>query len=286
MTVDANGLVIGSIAPDGYQPSGPEMQLLRGVCHDVGQELAVIQVLGGLVVRATAGLPDDVRRRLDEMTARASYVAQMMSDAVEGRTRSEDVDVTEIVVRAAADIRLRSRVSCRAAGRQVRLFADVALLRRAVINLLDNAVRAAGPAGTVLVRVWPSHTGAVIEVDDSGPGWGNAPRGRASLGLDIVRQCADAHGGSVVFGTSELGGARVRLSLPDGAMRSGSERDSRGSSGGAAEEWFGGAQQLSAKSSALVQHGLAVATGVDEAGSAQDAEVDAQGGGGDTELMG
>src|SRR4051794_26809780 len=84
MTVDANGLVIGSIAPDGYQPSGPEMQLLRGVCHDVGQELAVIQVLGGLVVRATAGLPDDVRRRLDEMTARASYVAQMMSDAVEG----------------------------------------------------------------------------------------------------------------------------------------------------------------------------------------------------------
>jgi len=220
MTADAHGPMIGSIAPTGYQPSGPEMQLLRGVCHDVAQELAVIQVLGGLVVRATAGLPDDVRRRLDEMSARASYVAQMMSDAVEGRTCPEDVDVTEIVVRAAADIRLRSRVSCRAAGRRVQLFADVVLLRRAVINLLDNAVRAAGPAGTVLVRVRPGRSGAVIQVDDSGPGWGNAPRGRASLGLDIVRQCADAHGGSVVFGTSALGGARVRLSLPEGVTPS------------------------------------------------------------------
>src|SRR6266545_5525398 len=111
MTVDAHGPVMGSIGPDGYQPSVAEMLLLRGVCHDVAQELAVIQVLSGLVARATAGLPDDIRRRLEEMSARASYIAQMMSDAVEGHACSEDVDVTEVVVRAAADIRLRSTVS-------------------------------------------------------------------------------------------------------------------------------------------------------------------------------
>src|SRR6266536_1603526 len=160
MTVDAHEPVMGSIGPDGYQPSVAEMLLLRGVCHDVAQELAVIQVLGGLVARA------------------------------------------------AADIRLRSRASCRAVGRPVQLLADVVLLRRAVINLLDNAVRAAGPAGVVVAWVQPSRAGAVIQVDDSGPGLGNAPRGRASLGLGIVRECADAHRGSLVFGTSPLGGAR------------------------------------------------------------------------------
>ncbi len=219
MTVDAHEPVMGSIGPDGYQPSVAEMLLLRGVCHDVAQELAVIQVLGGLVARATAGLPDDVRRRLDEMSARASYVAQMMSDTVEGRTCSVNVDLTEIVVQAAADIRLRSRASCRAVGRPVQLLADVVLLRRAVINLLDNAVRAAGPAGVVVARVQPSRAGAVIQVDDSGPGLGNAPRGRASLGLGIVRECADAHRGSLVFGTSPLGGARVQLVLRAGVTQ-------------------------------------------------------------------
>ncbi len=202
MTVDAHGPVMGSIGPDGYQPSVAEMLLLRGVCHDVAQELAVIQVLGGLVARATAGLPDDVRRRLDEMS-----------------TCSVNVDLTEIVVQAAADIRLRSRASCRVVGRPVQLLADVVLLRRAVINLLDNAVRAAGPAGVVVARVRPSRTGAVIQVDDSGPGLGNAPRGRASLGLGIVRECADAHRGSLVFGTSPLGGARVQLVLRAGVTQ-------------------------------------------------------------------
>jgi signal transduction histidine kinase len=207
---------VGPIATDGHQPSGSEMRLLRSICHDAAQELAVIQAIGALVTHATAGLPDDVRRRLDEMSARASYVAQMMRDAVEGRTCPEEVDVTEVVFQAAADIRLRSSVSCRVSGRSVKLRADVALLRRAVLNLLDNAVRAAGPAGTVRAKVRPSRAGAVLQVDDSGPGWGNAPRGRASLGLDIVRQCADAHGGSVDFGASPLGGARVRLCLPAG----------------------------------------------------------------------
>jgi signal transduction histidine kinase len=217
-TVNVPEAGVGPITSDGYQPSVSEMRLLRRVCHDVAQELAVIQVIGGFVARATAGLPDDVRQRLDEMSARASYVAQMMSDAVEGRTCPEDVDVTELVVQAAADIRLRSSVSCRAFGRSVKLLADVPLLRRAVLNILDNAVRAAGPAGTVLATVRPIRIGAVIQVDDNGPGWGHGPRGRASLGLDIVRQCADAHGGSVTFGASPLGGARVCLSLPAGVM--------------------------------------------------------------------
>lgn len=239
MTVDAHGPGGGPIAPGGYQPSVPEMQLLRGVCHDVAQELAVIQLIGGLIARAAVGLPDDVRRSLAEMSARASYISKMMGDAVEGRSCLEDVDVTEVVVRAAADIRLRSTASCRAVGRPVRLLSDAALLRRAVINLLDNAVRAAGPAGTVLVRVRPSRIGAVIQVDDSGPGWGYAPRGRASLGLGIVRQCADAHGGSVVFGTSALGGGRVRLSLPAGAARSAvlSERSGQAEEVPAVDGW-------------------------------------------------
>jgi two-component system OmpR family sensor kinase len=108
-----------------------------------------------------------------------------------------------------------------------------------VLNLLENAVRHT-PSGTeVRVSVGRRNGAAVLEVSDDGPGLpgelgetifsrfvrGGGPADKArdsgtGLGLAIVKAVAVSHGGDVVAGRSDLGGARFTVSLPvDGQAR-------------------------------------------------------------------
>ena len=98
-------------------------------------------------------------------------------------------------------------------------------VERAVTNLLDNARKWSPPSETVDVAV---HDG-LVEVRDRGPGIAaedaplvfnrfyraKAARGMpgAGLGLSIVKQIADAHGGSVSIDQAADGGAILRLQL-------------------------------------------------------------------------
>jgi signal transduction histidine kinase len=90
---------------------------------------------------------------------------------------------------------------------------DETTLRRALGNLLDNAFRAAGPTGTVRLRVGTDDHGAFASIDDDGPGFGRVGSG-SRLGLSIVAEMAVSAGGCLEIGRSELGGARVSVRLP------------------------------------------------------------------------
>ena len=103
-------------------------------------------------------------------------------------------------------------------------------LEEAIRNLVDNALRHTPPGRTVSVSVRP---GATIEVRDRGPGvplelreevfepfWSAAckSQGGAGLGLAIVREALQLHGGSVEIADAAGGGAIFRLVLPQGSV--------------------------------------------------------------------
>lgn len=107
---------------------------------------------------------------------------------------------------------------------------DAVRLSQAISNLLDNALKYTPPGGRVEVAVEESGGGAVLRVDDSGPGvppaerssiWRRLYRGDASrsqrglgLGLTLVRAIAEAHGGTATVADAPGGGARFELRLP------------------------------------------------------------------------
>jgi signal transduction histidine kinase len=120
--------------------------------------------------------------------------------------------VDELAAEVVTGIRLATPHEVCFAGGPAWAHMDAVALWRALRNVLDNACRVA--AHRVDVRVGVEHGWVVLQVDDDGPGFGQAPGGLASLGLGIVHDLVSGYGGSLEIRTCEMGGARVRLLLP------------------------------------------------------------------------
>jgi signal transduction histidine kinase len=108
-------------------------------------------------------------------------------------------------------------------------------LRQVLLNLLDNAVKYGRDGGTVTIDARRTTTGGVmLAVSDKGPGVPRADReriwrsfergadarqrgaGGSGIGLTIVREIAEEHGGSARVGDAPGGGARFVVELPGG----------------------------------------------------------------------
>ena len=111
--------------------------------------------------------------------------------------------------------------------------ADPARVHRALLNLLDNALRYSPIDGAIGVAIERRGRWVVLAVQDQGPGFSpedqqhlferfyrgdpsraKAPRTGSGLGLAIVQQIAASHGGHVQAGNHSGGGALVELILP------------------------------------------------------------------------
>lgn len=142
------------------------------------------------------------------------------------------VDLHELVTRAMNVARPQ------AAARQVEIelhapprlpmVIDGSLVRRAVENLLLNAIEFSGqdPPGRVTASVLRRGREAIVMVDDDGPGvpagdrdrifqaYYSSKSGGTGLGLALVKQVFEAHGGGIRCEASPLGGARFIATLP------------------------------------------------------------------------
>jgi two-component system sensor histidine kinase TctE len=106
--------------------------------------------------------------------------------------------------------------------------ADKLLLREALNNLIDNALRYAGRGASVTVRAVDQDGKCVIEVEDNGPGlteveltrvferfWrASELPGGCGLGLAIVAEIAQRHGGQAQAQSVQPKGLLIRLTLP------------------------------------------------------------------------
>lgn len=152
------------------------------------------------------------------------------ADEHTGRHVEVDVDVDDIVLAEAERVRSLTQLKVLADVKPVRASGDPNALSRLVRNLVDNAIRHAHKDIRLECAVRDNR--ARIVVADDGPGIPEADRDRifdrfvrldtprdrmsggAGLGLSIVAQIVDAHGGSVSIDDSASGGARFVVELP------------------------------------------------------------------------
>lgn len=163
---------------------------VRALCHDLRQPLAAILLLAG----SESG---DVHRRLEGILDQAQWLSELVECVIGGAAddEPESFDVVDLASRCV--LLARPTASCQiefsSQGRVMATAAPLAL-SRAICCTLDNAVRAAGPGGSVKVEVSADAHESIIRIIDNGPGLGNVPI-QNSLGLTITRALVCAFGG-------------------------------------------------------------------------------------------
>jgi K+-sensing histidine kinase KdpD len=205
------------MATESYAPGRRRQQL----SHDIRHELATVMMLASLLVSGDDVGPDS-RRRASQLLEEARWLLELQNayqdSATEGDAAMspslEPIRLDVCARQAVAALELSSPTTIELDTSEVWATADKLAFWRALRNIVGNAVRAAGPAGRVILRVERSGRWAAVQVDDDGPGFGAACSGIASMGLDIVYDSVATCAGNLEIRRGTLGGCCVRLSMP------------------------------------------------------------------------
>ncbi|MCL2657182.1 MAG: ATP-binding protein [Betaproteobacteria bacterium] len=215
-----------------------ERRFTADAAHELRTPLAALSAQ--IQVAQTAADAATRNARLEEslrgLQRMARLVEQLLAvarlDALDGAKR-EPVDATELARKLAAELAPgafeRGIELALDAPQAVTLAAQPDLLRAALRNLVDNAIRHSPAGATVEIALREDGGMLIGEVRDSGLGVPEPLRqrlgerflrvagsetGGAGLGLSIVRRIAELHGGSLEFAANSPQGLIARLKLP------------------------------------------------------------------------
>jgi signal transduction histidine kinase len=204
--------------------------------HELRTPLTAMRT--NLEVLSTLDLPDEQRREVIDDVIRTQTRIEATLSALERLAQGElttvadfvPVDITDLLDRAAHDaMRNYPDLDVSLASPTTVLMVGMpAGLRLVIDNAITNAVRHGGATEIRLAAI-SSTDGVEITVDDNGLGvpeeerravfdrfsrGSTAARSGSGLGLALVAQQAEIHGGTAGLETSPMGGARLLLRLP------------------------------------------------------------------------
>jgi signal transduction histidine kinase len=212
-----------------------QRRFLTDVSHQVATPLATIMTNLSILRRANRkgsadqAIDDSVAEaeRMRRMLARLRALAHADEDVPLRRELVDLAELTSDIVRAYAaqagtsGVGLVTEVTAPA-----RVSADKDLLREAVANLVDNAVRFSPPGAAVTLRVARGPGGPSIDVIDTGPGIDEERLPRlferfqrsdsgSGLGLAIARRVVERHGGTIHVRSAPGKGSTFTIELPE-----------------------------------------------------------------------
>jgi heavy metal sensor kinase len=188
----------------------------------------------------------EYRESLEVLFEEASHMALIVenmftlarADAGEAPAGREPFYLDEVAAEAARIARplaeTRGVALAADAAQELEVLGDEGLIRRAILNLVDNAIKYTEPGGSVRVAARRDGDWARVDVVDTGPGVSAEDRDRiferffrvekarsrqaggAGLGLSIVRWAAESHGGRAEVASEPGRGSTFSIVLPLG----------------------------------------------------------------------
>ena len=219
------------------------------VSHELRTPLTSIRSVGEVGLRErrdAAAYEGIIGSMLEEADRLASLVDRLLTlsraETGQATLSKEDVSLADLADNVVAHLGVlaeekRQAIVIERLGTP-HVSADRTVLRHAVINLVDNAIKFSPAGGRITVRVAETAAEVILEVDDSGSGIDPASRERifdrfyrvgndgggtagTGLGLSIAKWAVEAHGGRLTLERSDAHGSTFRVALPraQGAAR-------------------------------------------------------------------
>ena len=212
------------------------------VSHELRTPLTAIRSVGEVGLRG--GRRDEGEYRsiigsmLEEVDRLAGLVDRLLAlsraETGDARLSRESIDLKVLADSIASDLAVLAEekgqtVVVDAAGCP-RAMADRLMLRQALMNLVDNAIKFSPSNSAIVIRVTQSGARVIVDVVDRGPGVPAAARdhifdrffrasgseqaGGTGLGLSIAKSAVDANGGTLTLEKSDASGSTFRITVP------------------------------------------------------------------------
>jgi len=213
--------------------------------HELRTPLSVMRGIGEVGLsgtRAPAEYKDAIGSMLEEVDRLTRLVDTLLrlsrADAGVVRLATERFDLAELVREVVSSLGILAeergqQLAVEAAG-GVAVSADRLVVREAIANVVDNAIKYGPERSAVTIRVRAEEGRAVIAVCDEGRGIAPEHRARifdrffrvdegrsresggTGLGLAIAKWAVEVHGGSIAVDAGPTGGSVFRIMLPSG----------------------------------------------------------------------
>jgi len=211
-------------------------EVAQRIAHEIRNPLTPIRLAAERIQRRADGLDGELREIVtsgcEAIVAQVAGLKEMV-DAFQEYARMPTInpqptDLGRILrelcslyggIREGLDVRARLPET------EIWAMVDPALLRQALVNLLDNAVWAVPDSGSIRIAADVRDRDVIIEVEDTGVGLPTedtetlvepffSTKGRGSgVGLALVHRIVSDHAGTLELRSLEEGGARVRIVL-------------------------------------------------------------------------
>jgi two-component system, NtrC family, sensor kinase len=219
-------------------------RMAAGVAHEINNPLAAIGELAGelgdiLQPEVLAQLPegnicrDNLTKILGQVERARGVTHRMLKFARSTEPTLEKLDVNQVVKESFSFVEKEARfhnlaVELKLDSGLPLIPADRAQLQQVLLNLLNNAIDAAGQNGRLVIATTRDGTFVQVRVTDSGPGvppevgervfdpffTTKAPGQGTGLGLSISHSIMEKMGGSLAFESPPRQGATFIASLP------------------------------------------------------------------------
>ncbi len=214
-------------------------RLSSGVAHEIRNPLNFIGLAIDHLDALTDGRTPEADREKSQVIARTKEEIQRLNELVTNfitygrppeleRSPVRIPDIVESILRMAEGRMRDQRIRCRVDFREgPQVMADPDMIRRAVLNIVVNAIDAMPNGGEIRVSAGPREDGDyALVIEDTGTGIADRDREKIfepyfttkqsglGLGLVLTKKIVEAHGGKIMVDSHPGKGTQIRVFLP------------------------------------------------------------------------
>ena len=208
-------------------------QMASHVAHEVRNNLVPVSLYMSLLARRLSDDPgsldvlEKIRAGMTALEVTVNDLLHFTSDREPWRRDCRvDTLVRDVVRSLKPQLKAQGIETYLDMPEGITVIADDNMLRRAVLNLVLNAIDAMPDGGELVITAVEGPAGLELEVADSGPGlteevmehlfepFFTTKSGGTGLGLAIVQRIAETHAGDITAANCPEGGAALTLHIP------------------------------------------------------------------------